>query len=89
MKTTPLGELTKIKTGKLDVNAGSDDGQYPFFTCATTPYKINNYAFDNEAILVAGNGDLNVKYYKGKFNAYQRTYVIQNKAPKILFMRYL
>ena len=89
MKPTPLGKLADIKTGKLDVNAGAEDGAYPFFTCATTPYKINQYAFDNEAVLIAGNGDLNVKYYKGKFNAYQRTYVIQNKDKDILFMKYL
>lgn len=89
MKTTSLGKLADIKTGKLDVNAGSENGKYPFFTCATTPYYINQYAFDNEAVLVAGNGDLNVKYYKGKFNAYQRTYVIQNKDKEILSMKYL
>lgn len=89
MRTTPLGKLAYIKTGKLDVNAGAEDGQYPFFTCSVTPYKIHNYAFDNEAVLIAGNGDLNVKYYKGKFNAYQRTYVIQNKDKEILFMKYL
>ena len=28
-------------------------------------------------MLVAGNGDLNVKYYNGKFDAYQRTYIIE------------
>ena len=89
MKTTPLGKLADIKTGKLDVNSGSEDGKYPFFTCASTPYKINEYAFDTEAVLIAGNGDLNVKYYWGKFNAYQRTYVIQNKNKKILSMKYL
>jgi len=89
MKTHPLGKLADIKTGKLDVNAGAEDGVYPFFTCATTPYKINQYAFDNEAVLIAGNGDLNVKYYKGKFNAYQRTYVIQNKDMEVLSMKYL
>ncbi len=89
MKHIPLGTLADIKTGKLDVNAQDIDGVYPFFTCAATPYKINQYAFDNEAVLVAGNGDLNVKYYDGKFNAYQRTYVIQNKDNKRLCMKYL
>lgn len=89
MKSIPLGTVTNIKTGKLDVNAGAEDGKYPFFTCASTPYKINEYAFDTEAVLIAGNGDLNVKYYHGKFNAYQRTYVIDNKDKKILSMKYL
>lgn len=74
-----LGDLTKIKTGKLDANASSEDGQYPFFTCSREPLKISNYSYDCECVLVAGNGDLNVKYYNGKFDAYQRTYIIEEK----------
>jgi len=89
MKSAPLGTIADIKTGKLDVNAGTENGKYPFFTCAVTPYKIDEYAFDTEAVLIAGNGDLNVKYYQGKFNAYQRTYVVQNKDKSTLSMKYL
>lgn len=84
-----LGNLSKIVTGKLDVNAGDPNGKYPFFTCAELPYKINEYAFDTEAVLIAGNGDLNVKYYNGKFNAYQRTYVVQIIEQKELDCQYL
>lgn len=72
-----LGELTKIKTGKLDANASSEDGIYPFFTCSREPLRISSYSYDCECVLVAGNGDLNVKYYNGKFDAYQRTYIIE------------
>lgn len=89
MRTECLGAITHIRTGKLDVNAGHEDGKYPFFTCANTPYKINVYAFDEEALLVAGNGDLNVKYFNGKFNAYQRTYVIAKREDAELSMKYL
>lgn len=74
-----LGSFASIITGKLDANAAIDNGKYPFFTCAREIYKINDFAFDCEAILLAGNnasGDFNVKHYNGKFNAYQRTYVI-------------
>ena len=72
-----LGELTKIKTGKLDANASSEDGVYPFFTCSREPLRISSYSYDCECVLVAGNGELNVKYYNGKFDAYQRTYIIE------------
>lgn len=72
-----LGDVSKIKTGNLDVNAKVETGRYPFFTCAQKPEKINSYSFDCECVLVAGNGDLNVKYYKGKFDVYQRTYVVE------------
>lgn len=84
-----IGELTKIKTGKLDANASSKDGQYPFFTCSREPLKISTYSYDCECVLVAGNGDLNVKYYNGKFDAYQRTYIIENNGSGKLFMPYL
>lgn len=71
--------LYKIDTGKLDANAEDIDGRYPFFTCSMFPKKINKYAFDCEALLVAGNGIVGfTQYYKGKFNAYQRTYVLSD-----------
>ncbi len=67
-----------ITTGRLNANAMEDDGIYPFFTCNEKSYKINNYAFDLEAILISGNGNGHINYYRGKFNAYQRTYVVGN-----------
>ena len=84
-----VGEITKIKTGKLDANASSIDGKYPFFTCSKEPLKIDTYSYDCECVLVAGNGDLNVKYYKGKFDAYQRTYIIEDNSDGLLYMPYL
>ena len=69
-----------ITTGKLNANAMVEDGEYPFFTCDAKPYRIDKYAFDEEAILISGNGSQvgHINYYKGKFNAYQRTYVLYN-----------
>ena len=84
-----LGDLTKIRTGKLDANASSEDGRYPFFTCSREPLRIATYSYDCECILVAGNGDLNVKYYNGKFDAYQRTYIIEDNGSGKLYMPYL
>ena len=87
--TEKLGSLVTIKTGRLDANAADVDGLYPFFTCSREPLKINSHAFDCDAILIAGNGDLNVKHYNGKFNAYQRTYVVTSLSDKVLDTRYL
>ena len=84
-----IGDITKIRTGKLDANAADENGQYPFFTCSKEPLKINKYSYDCECVLVAGNGDLNVKYYNGKFDAYQRTYIIEDDSDELLFMPYL
>jgi type I restriction enzyme S subunit len=72
-----LGSLCVIKTGKRDVNEGNPLGAYPFFTCAKQHTYSDSYSFDTEAILIAGNGDVGtVSYYSGKFEAYQRTYVL-------------
>jgi type I restriction enzyme S subunit len=84
-----LGPLVRIRTGKLDANASSPNGKYPFFTCAIKTLKIDHYAYNCECVLVAGNGDLNAKYYNGKFNAYQRTYIIESNDKKVLNIRYL
>ena len=84
-----LGDYVRIRTGKLDANASSENGQYPFFTCAVEPLKIDTYSYDCECVLVAGNGDLNVKYYNGKFDAYQRTYIIESLDKTILSVPYL
>ena len=88
-KKVKLGTLVNIKTGKLDVNASSQDGEYPFFTCSVQPLKISSYSYDCECVLVAGNGDLNVKYYNGKFDAYQRTYIIESIDKNELYVKYL
>lgn len=77
--TLKWNDVFNTTTGKLDSNAMVENGEYPFFTCAKEVLKIDNYAFDQEALLLAGNnaaGKYDVKYYKGKFNAYQRTYVL-------------
>lgn len=53
------------------------------------PLKIDSYSYDCECVLVAGNGDLNVKYYSGKFDAYQRTYIIESMDKTFLDVQYL
>lgn len=91
MKWKTLGEVVNtIKTGKLNANAMVEDGAYPFFTCDAKPFKIDTYAFDTEAIIVSGNGSQigHINYYKGKFNAYQRTYVLSD-CSNVISMQFL
>ena len=85
-----LGDICQISTGKLDANAQVDNGIYPFFTCAEQPFKIDNFAFDTEALLISGNGaNLGyINYYKGKFNAYQRTYVLDLFSENIQYIKW-
>lgn len=71
-----LSEFLPVITGKKNANVSSDKGLYPFFSCSQDFSWTNEYSFEGHAILVAGNGDFNVKWYNGKFEAYQRTYVL-------------
>ena len=86
---TTLGPLITLRTGKLDVNAGVDNGEFPFFTCSRDTYKIDVAAYAGKSVIVAGNGDLNVKYYEGEFNAYQRTYILQSVDETVLNPKFL
>jgi Restriction endonuclease S subunits len=85
-----LGDLCTIRTGKLNANQQVENGDYPFFTCDATPFKIDKYAFDTEALLLSGNGSQvgHLNYYKGKFNAYQRTYVLDRFSGIDIFFLY-
>ena len=75
-ETKKLSEFFNVVTGKKDANFSTTDGEYPFFTCSQDVLKAPDYSFEGAAILLAGNGDFNVKRYIGKFEAYQRTYVL-------------
>lgn len=82
-KEYKLGEIASFKTGKLNSSAAVENGKYPFFTCSPVTLSIDKYEYNQKAILLAGNnaeGNFNIKYYEGKFNAYQRTYIIESNA---------
>ncbi len=90
--TVKLKDISFIKTGKLDSNAAEENGLYPFFTCDPQTLRINTWAYDTKAVLLAGNnasGNYTAKYYEGKFNAYQRTYIIESFDDSQLNIRYL
>lgn len=67
-----------ITTGKEDANHAKINGKYKFFTCGDNSFMCDDFKFEGKSVLVAGNGNFNVKYYDGKFNAYQRTYIVKN-----------
>ena len=83
-----LSKIAPILTGKKDANFGTDNGKYLFFTCAQEAIKSPSYSFDCDAVILAGNGDFNVKLYRGKFEAYQRTYVFSPTEVDNLYLLY-
>ena len=92
MEYEKLKYIATFPTGKLNSNAAEIDGKYPFFTCAHEIYRINTYSYDGEYVLLGGNnasGDFPIFYYNGKFDAYQRTYLIQPVDSNSYLTRYL
>ena len=87
-KKVGLAKIAPIVTGKKDANFGIDNGKYLFFTCAQEPIKAPSYSFDCDAVILAGNGDFNVKLYRGQFEAYQRTYVFSPYNSDNLYLLY-
>lgn len=83
-----LTEIAPIVTGKKDANFATENGKYLFFTCAQEPIKAASYSFDCDAVILAGNGDFNVKLYRGQFEAYQRTYVFSPYDSSNLYLLY-
>ena len=75
-----LVEIVDVSTGKYDANHASENGKYRFYTCAYNFGMCNTNRFSGESLILPGNG-VNVGevfYYNGEFDAYQRTYIINN-----------
>ena len=85
---TKVCEL-QIATGKRDANFGTENGKYDFWTTANSPIKADEFSFEGKAILIAGNGNFYVNFTEGKFEAYQRTYVIQSEDENMLIFMYM
>ena len=91
-KKYTLKNLVSFQTGKLNSNAAIPNGEYPFFTCSQEIYKTNTYSFDCECCLLGGNNANAIYplfYYNGKFDAYQRTYIIQSLDKNKISNKYL
>lgn len=90
VKRIKLSDICSIATGKLDANAMNPNGKYKFYTCAKEDYYIDTYSFDGESLIISGNGEVGlIKYFNGKFDAYQRTYVLQNFKVNPLYIKFV
>ena len=87
-----LVELAEIGTGSRNTNQAVVDGKYPFFVRSQIPRRINEFEFDETAIITAGDGVGVGKVFhfvNEKYALHQRAYriVIKNNklSPKFLF----
>ncbi|GAA7113581.1 restriction endonuclease subunit S [Helicobacter pylori] len=84
-----LGELTQLKVGNRNANHSSNQGKYPFFTCSNNPLRCETYQFEGKHIIISGNGNFYITHYDGKFDAYQRTYIVNPNNPNHYVLIYL
>ena len=73
-----LGEVAEIGTGSSNGNEATEDGKYPFFVRSKFVKKNNTFEFDEEAIIIPGEGGIGeiFHYIKGKYSLHQRAYRI-------------
>lgn len=86
-----LFEVAEIKTGSSNTNQALKEGLYPFYTRSQEVYYLNEYEFDDESIITAGDGagvGKSIHYVNGKYALHQRAYrICPNK--DILLPKYL
>ena len=73
-----LGEVAEIGTGNKNGNEAIENGTYPFYVRSKFIKKINSYDFDEEAIIIPGEGGIGeiFHYINGKYSLHQRAYRI-------------
>jgi type I restriction enzyme S subunit len=71
-----LGEIAEIDTGNKNRQDAVDDGKYPFYVRSKDVYRINSYSFDEEAIIIPGEGGIGdiFHYVNEKYDLHQRAY---------------
>ena len=74
-----LGEVATVGTGKSNTNEQVENGLYPFYVRSKFIKRINKYEFDEEAIIIPGEGGIGeiFHYVKGKYALHQRAYRIR------------
>ena len=84
-RTVLLGEVANIKTGSKNNQDKQSNGLYPFYVRSQSVKRINQYSYDEEAILVPGEGNIGsiFHYINGKFEVHQRVYKVSHFSDEI------
>lgn len=81
-----LGEIADIGTGSQDRKDAVENGMYPFYVRSKDVLRIDKYLFDEEAIIIPGEGGIGdiFHYVKGKYGLHQRAYRVHLSDTSIL-----
>jgi len=85
-----ISSICSVTNGKGDVKDSQKKGMYPFFDRSKKIKRINEYIFDTEAIIYAGEGsEFYPRYYKGKFGLHQRCYILYDFNKEVIHPKFL
>ncbi|KXA16036.1 restriction endonuclease subunit S [Gardnerella pickettii] len=78
-----IGDIADVKTGKSNGNEAEEDGLYPFFVRSENIKRKNDWEYDEEAIIIPGEGGIGdiYHYIKGKYALHQRVYRVHFEEP--------
>lgn len=73
-----IGEVAKVGTGSSNRQDAVDNGKYPFYVRSKNILASDTYEFDDESIIIPGEGGIGeiFHYVKGKYALHQRVYRI-------------
>lgn len=73
-----IREIAEVGTGSSNGNEAREDGIYPFFIRSQTVKRKNDWEYDEEAIIIPGEGGIGEIYHyvNGKYAIHQRVYRI-------------
>ncbi|SKC50430.1 restriction endonuclease subunit S [Okibacterium fritillariae] len=85
VQSRSIGDIADVGTGSSDRKDASDDGVFPFYVRSRDVMRIDSYEFDEEAILIPGEGDIGEIFHfvSGKYALHQRAYRISFRTPDI------
>lgn len=80
-----IREIAQVGTGSSNGNEAEEGGVFPFFVRSQTVKRKNDYEYDEEAIIIPGEGGIGdiFHYIKGKYALHQRVYRIHFTSPSI------
>ncbi len=73
--------LCNVQTGNMDTQDNNPDGLYPFFVRSPNVERCDQFSFNNEAVLMAGDGVGAGKvfhHYRGRYGCHQRVYSLHS-----------
>ena len=82
---TDIKSVAEVGTGTSNGNEADESGMYPFFIRSKIVKQKSSYEYDEEAIIIPGEGGIGeiFHYVNGKYALHQRVYRIHFEDPSI------